>query len=188
MQTTSHFIGIALDSSHFTDLFVDLQKYFRSQDLEGAIEFQNILSLHITLYYLEASIEEEEKAQILKDISDMSSGKALSISGLRGSYFGEPGKERVCYLSCAPNKKFEELNQLFAKKYDRSQIPENQLTFVPHVSLFRINNPDAYAPHKEEVDKLISKTIQTIGQDSFSQGVYLFRVSSLFHPEIQIAI
>src|SRR5688572_22171077 len=100
MQTTSHFLGISVDGSEFTDLFVDLQNYFRSHDLEGAIEFQNILSLHITLYYLESSLTEDEKTQLLQDASDISSDGALRISGLKGSYFGEPGKERVCYIGC----------------------------------------------------------------------------------------
>jgi 2'-5' RNA ligase len=188
MQTTSHFIGISLDSSKFTDLFVDLQKYFRSHDLEGAIEFQNILSLHITLYYLESSLAENEKVQLSQDASEISSDGALSISGLKGSYFGEPGKERVCYIGCAENEKFKEINQFFAKKYRYSQIPENQLAFVPHISLFRIHNPDAYAPHKLAVDALISKATQAIDHDSLIKGVRLFQVSSLFHPEVQIPI
>jgi 2'-5' RNA ligase len=188
MQTTSHFIGIALDSSKFTDLFVDLQKYFRSHDLEGAVEFQNILSLHITLYYLEASLTEDEKSQLLQGASDISSDRALSISELKGSYFGEPGKERVCYIGCAENEKFKEINQFFAKKYGYAQIPENQLAFVPHISLFRIHNPEAYTPHKAEIDTLVSKAVQTIAQSSLIQAVHLFQVSSLFCPEVQIAI
>ena len=188
MQTTSHFIGIALDSSKFTDLFVDLQKYFRSHDLEGAIEFQNILSLHITLYYLESSLAEDEKTQLLQDTSDMSSNGTLSISGLKGSYFGEPGKERICYVGCAENEKFKKMNQFFVTKYEYSHIPENQLAFVPHISLFRIHNPDAYAPLKAEVDTLISNAVQTIDQASLLQDIRLYEVNSLFHPEIQIAI
>jgi 2'-5' RNA ligase len=126
MQTTSHFIGVSLESSKFTDLFVDLQKYFRGHDLEGAIELQNILSLHITLYYLERSLAEDEKTQLLQDASDMSLDVAMSISGLKGSYFGESGKERVCYLGCAGNEKFKEMNQFFTEKYRYSQISENQ--------------------------------------------------------------
>ena len=188
MQTTSHFIGISLDSSKFTDLFVDLQKYFRSHDLDGATELQNILSLHVTLYYLESSLAENEKVQLLQDASEISSDGALSIYGLKGSYFGEPGKERVCYIGCAENEKFKEINQFFAKKYGYSQIPENQLAFVPHISLFRINNPDTYAPHKAEVDALISKAVRTIDQDYLLQGVHLYQVSSLFYPEVQIPI
>lgn len=188
MQTTSHFIGISLDSSKFTDLFVDLQEYFKSHDLEGAIELQNILSLHITLYYLESSLAAEEKTQLLQDASDIPSDGVLSISGLKGSYFGEPGKERVCYIGCAENGKFKEINQFFAKKYRYSQIPENQLAFVPHISLFRIYNLHAYAPHKAAINALIGKAVQTMDQESLMQGVHLFQVSSLFHPEVQVAI
>lgn len=188
MHITSHFIGISLDSSKFTDLFVDLQQYFRSHDLEGAIEFQNILSLHITLYYLESSLTEDEKTQPLQDASDMSSDKMLGIAGLKGSYFGEPGKERVCYVGCAENERLKELNQLLAKKYEYSQIPENQLAFVPHISLFRINNPEAYTPHKAKIDTVINRALRTIDENSLIQGVRLYQVCSLFRPEVQIAI
>jgi 2'-5' RNA ligase len=175
-------------SSKFTDLFVDLQKYFRGHDLEGAIELQNILSLHITLYYLERSLAEDEKTQLLQDASDMSLDVAMSISGLKGSYFGESGKERVCYLGCAGNEKFKEMNQFFTEKYRYSQISENQLAFVPHISLFRIHKPETYALHKAEIDTLISKAVQAIDHDSLIKGVRLFQVSSLFHPEVQIVI
>jgi hypothetical protein len=48
MQTASHFIGIVLGSGHFVNTFIELQNYFRDNDLEKAVEFQNILSLHIT--------------------------------------------------------------------------------------------------------------------------------------------
>jgi 2'-5' RNA ligase len=173
MHTTSHFIGVSLHSSLFADLFVELQGYFRSHDLEGAIEFQNILSLHITLYYLESSIETKEKARILKDISDISATDTLSISDLKTSYFGEPGKERVCYLGCVRNEEFEELNQLFAQKYSCAQIPENQLVF---------------APHKQKIDTIISKAVQIVDLEHAITGLQLFRVNSVFRPEIQVAI
>lgn len=188
MKTTSHFVGIPLDSSRFVELFVDLQKYFRAHGLEGALELQNILSLHITLYYLESSIDENEKTQIMQDITKLYSDGALGVAQLKGTYFGEPGKERICYLGCPRSVRFEEINQFFVRKYNYSQIPENQLAFVPHISLFRINDPGAYAPHKVEVDKLIDKTVGSISCDGLIKGLYLFQVSSLFHPEIQIPI
>jgi 2'-5' RNA ligase len=143
--------------------------------------------LHITLYYLNERLSENEKAQILIDTASLTL-RRNAIPELASGYFGEPGKARVCYLGCPSNDKLEEINQFFAAKYDYSQIPENQLKFVPHISLFRISDPDAYEPHKDAVDALMNKELTAISCDSLVQGVYLFRVNSLFHPEIQIPI
>jgi 2'-5' RNA ligase len=187
MQTTSHFIGITLDSRQFVDLFVDLQQYLDKHGLKDVVEFQNILSLHITLFYLGSSVAEEEKAQILKDISGMPT-ESITIPQLKSGYFGEPGKERVCYLGCPQNKTLVEMNRFFAKKYEYSKIPENQLAFAPHVSLLRINNPELYAPHKAEIDQLINKNLQSIDYSSLVKGIQLFQVNSLFRPEIQIPV
>ena len=188
MRTTSHFVGASLDSSRFTDLFVKLQEYSTKHDLQDALKLQNVLSLHLTLYYLASSISKKEKAQILEDIADLSSNDKLKISQLNGAYFGEPGKEQICYLSTAKNVKFEEINQFFAKKYDHSQIPENQLAFVAHISLFRIIDPVAFTAHKVEVDTIISKVVATVDCDNLAEGLHLFQVNSLYHPEIQIPI
>jgi 2'-5' RNA ligase len=189
MQVTSHFIGISVDSGSFADVFINMQKYFEDHDLQHAVELQNILSLHITLYYLGSSISEAEKTQILNDISEVSSQHGiLTISQLKSHYFGDPGKEQVCYLGGPQNKTLEAMNKFFAKKYNHSQIPENQLAFVPHISIFRINNAQAYAPHKAEVDALLHKNMQSIDHHSLLKNVRLFQVCSLFHPEIQIPL
>jgi 2'-5' RNA ligase len=169
-------------------LLVDLQGYFRSHNLEPTVELQNILSLHITLYYLGASVTDVEKTRILKDIADVSSRQNLALSGLSTGYFGDPGAERVCYLGCPQNDELDEINRFFAEKYNYSKIPENLLKFVPHVSLFRISDPKLYAPHKAEVDALISKNIRTIDYGSLVEGIHLFEVNSLFHPEVQIPV
>ncbi|HPR09393.1 MAG TPA: hypothetical protein PLT04_02360, partial [Candidatus Saccharibacteria bacterium] len=71
MKTTSHFMGLSLDSSHFADLFVSLQQYFKSHDIESVIEFQNILTTHITLYYLESTISVLSRFQPFYIISNM---------------------------------------------------------------------------------------------------------------------
>jgi 2'-5' RNA ligase len=188
MRVTSHFIGVHLSSNRFADLFVDLQRYFRSHGLEDAVEFQNILSLHITLHYLGASITDSEKARILEDIASLSSDRTPTLSGLTSGYFGDLGSERVCYLGCKQNDELEGINRFFAEKYNYSGIPENQLKFVPHISLFRINDPDLYAPHRAKVDVLINSSMRAIDYGSLADGIRLFQVSSLFHPEIQIPV
>jgi 2'-5' RNA ligase len=187
MKTTSHFIGLSLDSSHLVDLFVGIQQYLKSHNLESIIEFQNILSTHITLYYLESTISESDKARILRDILELSRQKPV-IDQLRGAYFGEPGKERVAYLSYGKNNRLEEINQFFAQKYNHSEVPENQLAFVAHVSLFRIHDTVAYTPHKPKIDALIAQALEEMSYDGLVGDLHLYQVSSLFHPEIQVPI
>ena len=123
IRTTSHFVGALLDSSRFADLFVELQEYSTEHDLQDALELQNVLSLHLTLHYLTSSISKKEKAQILEDIAELFSNDKLNISQLNGAYFGEPGKEWVCYLSSAKNVQFEAINQFFAKNMTSHKFP-----------------------------------------------------------------
>lgn len=188
MQTTSHFVGLKLDSSKFVDLFIRLQKYINEHELQDSIVLQNILSLHITLYYLDSHLDEYERLRLLQDIAKISSNGLPDISKLKIDYFGEPDKERVCYLGCESNDTLTTINEYFTKQYQYSQIPENKLAFVPHVSLFRIQDSTAYSPHKIEVDKLINKTIIALGYSSLVEGLHLFQVNSIYRPEIQIPV
>ena len=188
MQTTSRFIGVSLDSRHFVNTFIALQHYFKEHDLEKAVEFQNVLSLHITLYYLDKELTDSEKEQLQGDITSLRASKKFALSGLKTSYFGEPGQERVCYVGCAENEVLKDTNKYFAEKYKFDQIPENQLSFVSHISLFRIVDSEAFASHRTAVDEIINANIESIETDELVTGLHLFQVSSLFHPEIQIAI
>lgn len=188
MQTTSHFIGISLNSSFFVGMFIELQKYFKEHGLETAVEFQNILSLHVTLYYLDKDIASSDKQQLLADIVSLSASNDFALSGLRAGYFGEPGKERVCYIGCDDNPTLKETHAFFAEKYAYNHIAENQLPFVAHISLFRIADPGVFAPHRAAVDEIINTHTKSVDAPSLVTGLRLFRVNSTFHPEIQIAI
>jgi 2'-5' RNA ligase len=188
MKTTSHFVGAAIDCRRFADLFVELQNYFESHDLTSDIEFQNVLSLHITIYYLDSTLSTGEMNEILSDTTNINNEGNVNISKLQVRYFGETNKERVCYLGCPKNQQLIEMNDFFTHKYKQSQIAENQLAFVPHISLFRIKNPERYNPHKAKIDTLISRSIETLEYESLISNLHLYQVSSLFHPEIQIPI
>ena len=121
-------------------------------------------------------------------ISSLQADRKFTLAGLKTCYFGEPGKERVCYVGCAKNEVLRDTNKYFAEKYKFDQIPENQLSFVSHISLFRITNSDAFASHRTAVDEIINANIESIETDELVTELHLFRVSSLFHPEIQISI
>lgn len=183
MRPTSHFIGISLDASKFVDLFVALQKYCSEHDLFQAVELQNPLSTHITLHYLPTTLLNNEQVQIIQDTAEQI---LPTVTHLQIGYFGEPANERICYLACAPDQSLDNAHQFFATRYPHDDVPDNQLTFVPHISLFRISNPQTYAAHRRAIDKLVTLEISQITTCDLVTGIHLYQVSSRFHPEIQL--
>ena len=66
MISTSHFIGIKIKSEILVNLYVKLQNAI--QDDSTIIDFQNILSSHITLYYLPSILQNETEKNIQSNI------------------------------------------------------------------------------------------------------------------------
>jgi len=84
MQTTSHFIGLKLKIGILSDLFVRLQTVLG--DDFTALEFQNILSLYITLFYLPKELSSREINKIREILPNLSVSSL--DSGLQGlEYF-----------------------------------------------------------------------------------------------------
>jgi lipopolysaccharide biosynthesis glycosyltransferase len=79
MQTTSHFVGIELNPELFSDLFVNLYSYLKKNSIENILTFQNILSIHITLYYLEANLSKTEKQKIQEKIDNLDKEIIINI-------------------------------------------------------------------------------------------------------------
>jgi hypothetical protein len=67
MIATSHFIGIKIKPEILVNLYVRLQEVL--QDDSSVIEFQNILSSHITLYYLPPILPNETEKNIQSSIT-----------------------------------------------------------------------------------------------------------------------
>lgn len=64
METTSHFIWIEIKSEIISNIFVETYKYLKKNNIENSILFQNPISSHITLYYLEKDINKNIKINI----------------------------------------------------------------------------------------------------------------------------
>lgn len=189
MNITSHFIGLSFYCTQFVDLFVHLQKYFDTNGLENAIEFQNILSLHITLYYLGNTVTRENESAIAKEVSIISSKyKDITILPLKSSYFTNNTKNLLCYLSCSQKETLEEINRFFAGKYNFVKASENQYPYIPHITLFKILNSDVYTLHKAKIDEIINHETSLIDSEHLIKGIHLFQVNSNFHPEIQLLV
>lgn len=63
MKIASHFIGLKIRSEHLAALYARLQKAIGKDS--DVIEFQNILSSHVTLFYFPDGVRSEDmtKAQ-----------------------------------------------------------------------------------------------------------------------------
>lgn len=80
MQTTSHFIWIELKTEIFSDIFVKVYNYIKENNIEDSILFQNPLSPHITLYYLEKDIKNKTKEEIKDYIKNFEINDTIKLT------------------------------------------------------------------------------------------------------------
>ena len=189
MQISSYFVGILLDSSQFVDLFVKLQGYINKRNLQKCIQLHNILSLHISLYYFEEKLNKQTLTTIIKDLSDILSQYGqlnISLTGIK--YFENNLGKRLCYLDCSPEEELKNINKYFANKYKRNKILANQFSYIPHISLFNILDQKKYNTHEKQIDQIIKKELELINQNNIFKSFNIFKVNSLFYPEIQIPL
>jgi 2'-5' RNA ligase len=187
MLTTSHFIGLEIRSTALSDLFFELQGFFRANNILDDLELQNPLSTHLTLYYLDSELSESDNDQICTLIKDVAQDD-IQLSGLKTEYFGEVGNERVCYIGCEPNDALFGLNQEFAQKLSHTQVEENSLAFVAHISLFRIRKPEHFAQFRGGIEQIINKFLAQLDGSQITGDIALYAVNSKYCPEIQIKL
>lgn len=187
MLTTSHFIGLEIRSTELSDLYGELQDFFRDNELLEDLELQNPLSPHITLYYLDSELSEDEHRQIRTLIKDTTRDD-IQLTGLQVKYFGEAGSERVCYIGCDQNSALSGLNQIFTQAIDRDHAAENSLAFVAHISLFRIKQQERFAQYKKDIELIINTFLTQLAVNNLMGEVALYAVNSKYHPEIQIKL
>jgi hypothetical protein len=63
-----------------SDIFVNINRYLQKNNIENIVSFQNPLSPHITLYYLEKEIKDDTKEEIKKDITKFNIEDNICIS------------------------------------------------------------------------------------------------------------
>lgn len=189
MNITSHFIGIKINSRVFVDLFIQIQQYLKDNNAEGAIELQDIHSLHVSLYYLQKEISPQERNNIKNTIETFTKlHKDFVLISNRVVYFRKADTDYLGYIECSQVQELTVFNSQLAKQYKEDQIPENQYTYVPHISLFRVINHKLFTIHKENINNIIKQQLNSIKDENLFQGFYLFEVSSKFHPEIQFIV
>lgn len=189
MNLTSHFIGIKINSKAFADLFVKLQQYLKDNGVEQTIELQDIHSLHVSLYYLQKEILSQERNNIKHTTETLNkSHKDFVLTPDHVAYFKKAETDYLGYIACSQVQKLTVFNSQLAKEYKKDRILENQYTYIPHISLFRVINHKLFIIHRENINSIIKQQLNDINNENLFQGFYLFEVNSKFHPEIQFIV
>lgn len=189
MQTTSHFIAIELNSKYFSDIFVKLYHYLKENSIEKYFIFQNPLSVHITLYYLEKDISEWQRMEIKKFLKNFDVNEDIFLSGFK--YFYRNEKRFLLYLKPKSNIHFENFRNIFHKKFQKNEIEDNNFPFVSHITFFKIlpEWQEIFENHRKNIEKNISEEIGKLQWKNVNSGkMYLYAVNSTFKEEIQVKL
>ncbi|MDR3150525.1 MAG: hypothetical protein LBU14_02680 [Candidatus Peribacteria bacterium] len=60
-------------------MFVKIFQYLRENNIKNTLTFQNILSIHITLYYFEANLSEFDIVKIQKKIGEIDKNFVINV-------------------------------------------------------------------------------------------------------------
>ncbi|MDD2907033.1 MAG: 2'-5' RNA ligase family protein [Candidatus Gracilibacteria bacterium] len=188
MQTTSHFIGIELKSELFSDLFVKIYNYIKENNIEKSILFQNPLSPHITLYYLEKDIDNKNKEEIKEYIKNFEINDNIKLTGFNYFFRGE-GNRFVLYFNTNTNLPLKKYRDFIHEKYNRDYVEDNSFTFSPHITFLRIQDSIIFENHRENIENIINDELKKISElDINTKNIYLYAVNSKFKEEIQIKL
>lgn len=189
MQTTSHFIAIELNPKYFSNIFVKVYNYLKQNSVEKYFIFQNPLSVHITLYYLDKNISEWQVSEIKKFLKEIDINKEIFLENF--DYFYRNEKRFLLYFKPKSEINFKNLRDIFHKKFDKSEIEDNNLPFKDHITFFKIISEwqKIFENHRVNIEKIIFDEIWKLKWKNInSWKIFLYSVNSTFKEEIQIKI
>lgn len=187
MQVTSHFFAASLKKTLFVDLFVELQTYLNDNSIENCISIQNLLSLHITLYYFQKELSEAELLKITEHINALRSGSKPKIVVDTYNFFKRKEQDYLCYLAPTGYSELEDINNKFRATFP-NDVPDNTHSFVPHITLFKVNDYDIFSRYKKDILDIFEKNLNLIKNEDAFLDFNLYAVNSKFTPQIQIVI
>ncbi|MGP1583135.1 MAG: hypothetical protein ACTTH6_02835 [Candidatus Altimarinota bacterium] len=184
MIKTSQFIGLKLKVEYFANIFIEIKDLLGDKEKE-ILEFQNPLSLHITVYYLPGKTTEIENKKI-KDLIDNISQQKIKISMKKLEYFGD----NIAYISYDDFENLEKINNLLKSKFiDYNSIVDNSYnSFVPHTTLFKIKDYGKFLLYKNDIENIVVKNIEKMQNYDYIENFHLYAVNSTFTPELQVII
>ena len=188
MKTTSHFIWIQLKSEIFSDIFSAVYLYLEQNNIQDSIIFQNPLSVHITLYYLEKNIDKITIEEIKKYIQKFDIKNSITISWY--DYFlNWEWNKSIFYFRTKTNVALEKYRNDLHKKYNRDYVEDNNFIFSPHITFLRIQDNKIFEEHRKNIENIIDKQLQKINDlDINTKNIFLYAVNSQFKEEIQIKL
>ena len=188
MKTTSHFIWIKLKAELFSNIFVEVYKYTKENNIGDSLLFQNPLSPHITLYYLEKDIEDITKKEIKEYIKKFNINDTITLSWFN-YFFRWEWNRFVLYFSSKTNLNLENYRNDLHEKYNRDYVEDNSFEFSPHITFLKIKNSIIFENHRKNIENIIDKELQKISDlDINSRNIFLYAVNSQFKEEIQIKL
>jgi 2'-5' RNA ligase len=188
MKTTSHFIWIELNAELFSNIFVEVYKYTKENNIANFLLFQNPLSPHITLYYLEKDIENITKKEIKEYIKKFNINDTITLSWY--NYFFSWGWNRfVLYFTSKTNLNLENYRNDLHEKYNRDYVEDNNFTFSPHITFLRIQDSKVFEEHRENIENIINEELEKINNLNLNtRNIFLYAVNSQFKEEIQMKL
>ena len=186
MKTTSHFLWIEIKTELFSNIFVEVYKYTKENNIEDSLLFQNPLSLHITLYYLEENIKDITKDEIKEYIKKFDINDKIIISWFN-YFFRWEWNRFVLYFTSKTNLSLEYYRNDLHKKYNRDYVEDNSFDFSPHITFLRIQDSKVFEEHRQNIESIINEELEKINNlDLNTRNIFLYAVNSKFKEEIQI--
>ena len=187
MKITSHFIAIELKSEIFESLYSKIQVFLSKNKIEDILVFQNIDTIHITLYYLDNNLDLNSKVNIKNIIWDIDIKENIFINDFK--YFYRKNKEFLLYLKPESKIDFLEKRNILDMEFKNNSAINNDLDFISHITFFKILDYKKYNDYKSDIEKIIYDELnKTRNFNINTKNMYLYAVNSHFSPELQVII
>jgi 2'-5' RNA ligase len=189
METTSHFLGVTLKKEVFSDLINSLWEYQKENMIQEIIEIQDLDSLHITLYYLGRKLDLRTLEKIKEDLVELNKIENLfPIYIDKMGYFKTEKQNNLAYLYPSDGVKLENINLELKGKYVNEIIDNNYPTYIPHMTLFKINKLKQYTKHSKNIELIVNSELKKICKINVFEKINLYMVDSNFSPEKQTVV
>ena len=188
MKTTSHFIWIELKAEFFSNIFVEVFNYIKENNIENSILFQNPISPHITLYYLEKDINLKDKDEIKEYIKSFEINDYIKLNWFN-YFFRWEWNRFVLYFKSTTDIPLKNYRDNLHNKYNRHYIEDNSFDFSPHITFLKIKDSKIFENHRENIENIVNEELQKINEvDINTKNIFLYAVNSKFKEEIQIKL